>query len=190
VSSLKESDLHVMACEVTKPNGSQELVYAGWLAMGAGKKLAKLPRRELVYLSDAEAEIDRLRAKLDTAYGVVADLGGEVREPEFEEAKRWRDELVSLRAEVAELAQQRGDLAARVVELRSLIADGDVFALIGHAELLRGLGQQDMPNYFYELAARLAKVVGDGELVRRSEEMRDSRTVSVASDSQPNEKTR
>lgn len=86
VSSLKEPELRVVACEITRPTGSQELVYAVWLAIGAGKKLAELPRRELVYLAEAEAEINRLRA------------------------------------EVAELAQQRGDLAAQLLKARQLVS--------------------------------------------------------------------
>lgn len=52
-----------------------------------------------------------------------------------------------------------------------LITDSDVYTLIGHAEQLKSLGQKDLPDYFYTLAARLAGNVGDAALQARVIEM-------------------
>jgi len=61
--------------------------------------------------------------------------------------------------------------------LRSLLAatqpsaeamtDGDVYTLIGHAELLRGNGETDMPAWFMGLAERIATAIGNKALAQR-----------------------
>jgi hypothetical protein len=43
----------------------------------------------------------------------------------------------------------------------------DVYALIGHAEGLKAEGKRDMPAYFYDLAERLARLVGDAPMAER-----------------------
>jgi hypothetical protein len=54
------------------------------------------------------------------------------------------------------------------------LTENDVFTLIGHAEYLRLVrGQTDMPAYFFDLAARIARTIGDPELSRRADGIRD-----------------
>jgi hypothetical protein len=43
----------------------------------------------------------------------------------------------------------------------------DVYTLIGHAEGLKAEGKRDMPAYFYDLAERLARLVGDAPMAER-----------------------
>lgn len=50
------------------------------------------------------------------------------------------------------------------------ISVDDVHTVVGHAVYLRGLGQNDMPAYFFDLAARMARDLGDGALAERLSE--------------------
>jgi len=52
-------------------------------------------------------------------------------------------------------------------DLEREMNDGDVFTLIGHAEALRMQGQEDMPDYFWRLAVRIARTIGDSALEAR-----------------------
>jgi hypothetical protein len=47
------------------------------------------------------------------------------------------------------------------------LTDSDVYTLIGHASLLRGNGEVDMPAWFMDLAKRIALIIGDKELAGR-----------------------
>lgn len=47
------------------------------------------------------------------------------------------------------------------------LTDGDVYTLIGHAHVLRGDGEEDMPKWFMELALRMAIIIGDNALADR-----------------------
>ncbi|WP_434717175.1 hypothetical protein P5X00_35890 [Paraburkholderia sp. A2RO-4L] len=54
----------------------------------------------------------------------------------------------------------------------SLLTDGDVFTLIGHADWLRGNGAEDMPDWCLDLAFRIAHGI-DPYLARRVNEIRE-----------------
>lgn len=48
------------------------------------------------------------------------------------------------------------------------LTDSDVFTLIGHADYLRGMGQEDMPKWCMDLAVRIAHAIGDSALADRT----------------------
>jgi len=48
-----------------------------------------------------------------------------------------------------------------------MLTDNDVYTLMGHAAYLRGLGQTDMPRYFFDLAVRIAEQRGDRALAEQ-----------------------
>lgn len=58
-----------------------------------------------------------------------------------------------------------------VVEL----SDDDVHTLIGHAEFLKMRGLEDMPAYFYQLAVRMARAIGDTSLAERTQALAASK---------------
>lgn len=62
-------------------------------------------------IAELEAQNAELRAHLDAALDVVVDLGGEVRLPEIEEAKRLRARLAELEAQVRTLTADRDSWA-------------------------------------------------------------------------------
>lgn len=51
------------------------------------------------------------------------------------------------------------------------ITDQDVYTLIGQSRICAMKGETDMPSYFMELAAKLARLVGDQGLAHRAAEM-------------------
>lgn len=51
------------------------------------------------------------------------------------------------------------------------LTEDDVFTLMGHAAVLRMDGQREMPNFFYDLAARIAIARGDEAAARRVREV-------------------
>ena len=48
------------------------------------------------------------------------------------------------------------------------LTDSDVYTLIGHADYLRGIGQEDMPTWCMGLAERIARTIGDKALADRT----------------------
>jgi hypothetical protein len=63
------------------------------------------------------------------------------------------------------------------------LTDSDVYTLIGHADYLRGIGQEDMPKWCMELAERIARTIGDKALADRAAALladRGSETKPVA----------
>jgi hypothetical protein len=48
----------------------------------------------------------------------------------------------------------------------NLLTEGDVFTLIGHAELLRGRGETDMPAWFLRLAHQIALGIDESLALR------------------------
>ncbi len=51
------------------------------------------------------------------------------------------------------------------------LCDNDVYTLIGHAEFLAMAGKRDMPQYFYQLAERIAHQIGRPELADRCKQL-------------------
>jgi len=47
------------------------------------------------------------------------------------------------------------------------LTEDDVFTLLGHAAVLHGDGQRDMPAYFFGLAERIALALGDAAMAQR-----------------------
>lgn len=52
------------------------------------------------------------------------------------------------------------------------LKDSDVYALIGHAELLSDRGEVDMPLYFIDLAMRIAQATCNDDLAQRCADRR------------------
>jgi hypothetical protein len=115
-----------------------------------------------------------LRCRINPVY--VGTLG-----TESHERAAMLGEIDRLRAEVAELAQQRGDLAARVIELE------EARGLLARLHLATGCvaqGSMSDGEFAFLRGARMRA----GQYLRQRDE--DSRPVNVAPDGQPSEQTR
>ena len=53
------------------------------------------------------------------------------------------------------------------------LTDEDVYTLLGDAEIRRGQGETDMPDYEYDLAERIARTLGNAALAERVIELRN-----------------
>jgi hypothetical protein len=53
------------------------------------------------------------------------------------------------------------------------ISMADFFTCIGHAEHLRMQGQTDMPDYFLDLARRIALELGEGDSAERAKQLQE-----------------
>ena len=55
------------------------------------------------------------------------------------------------------------------------LTESDAFALIGHAVLLQGQGETDMPAFFRDLAARIFEAMGDPAAAIRARSSMESK---------------
>jgi len=65
----------------------------------------------------------------------------------------------------------REALADRLSVKSGGLSDADVYTLMGDAEVDRMRGETDMPKYKIELAAKIARTIGDHHLAGRADEM-------------------
>lgn len=52
-----------------------------------------------------------------------------------------------------------------------MLTDYDVHTLLGYAHFLIGNGETDMPDYFLDLAGRIARAIGDNDLAAKVGEL-------------------
>jgi hypothetical protein len=86
------------------------------------------------------------------------------------DAPHWKplDDVLGVLTQIDNMTSGLSRSPTTPTEGPALLTEDDVFTLMGHAEVLRGDGQADMPTYFGGLAGRIARAIGRIDLAEKS----------------------